>query len=293
MEAMVRVQSLVSGLLLVSLPSLPSTACGSPERVVPMESSVAPMSELSGLAVAKTAAGWELLAVGDESYDLLVVELAEGKAPAWSKAYAVPLPIPRQPGGSELEGVAVDAAGRVVVLAERGDVMTFELSGDRRSATLVSIVPIVFPAEHPLAAAWQSDANARAEGIAIVGARVFIVKQKDPVALIELVGEKLEPQGFWELSGLEDASELAIDKGMLFVVGARSNKLCEFEVPLSGQTGALECKRSWELPGKLGEKGKALWEGLAFAVDGSVIMAVDTKKSDRPNIAVMPPLVGR
>jgi len=290
---MERVQSLVSGLMLASLPSLPAMACGSPEVVAPAASSVAPMPELSGLAVAKTAAGWELLAVGDESYDLLVVGLEAGKAPDWSKAYTVPLPMAKRSGGSELEGVAVDAAGRVVVVAERGEVMTFELSGDRRSATLVSSVPIVFPSEHPLAEAWQSDENARAEGITIVGERVFIVKQKEPVVLIELVGESLEPKGFWELSGLDDASEVVTDKGSLFVVGARSNTLCMYEVPAVGQTGALACKGSWELPGKPSDKGKARWEGLAFAADGSAILAVDAKKMDRPNIAVMPPLVGR
>jgi hypothetical protein len=289
---MERFQSLVSGLMLVSLPSLPTAACGSPERVVPMASSVAPMSELSGLAVAKTATGLELLAVGDESYDLLVVGLEAG-TPDWSKAYTVALPMPKRSGGSELEGVVVDAAGRVVVVAERGEVMTFELSADRRSATLVSTVPIVFPAEHPLAAAWQNDANARAEGIVFVGERVFIAKQKDPVVLIELVGESLEPKGFWELSGLDDASEVVAYKGALFVVGARSNKLCEYDVPAIGQTGSLVCRRSWELPERLGDKGKARWEGLAFAADGSVILAVDSKKMDRPNIAVMPPLVGR
>lgn len=265
--------------------------CSSPGRSGGVVASTAPMLELSGLAIWELDGREWLLAVGDESYELLMAPLTEGGGPDWGAARRLALAIPKQAGGSELEGVMVDAKGRVVVVAERGEVFAFEPTADRTGLTLVERRAIVFGASHPLAEAWRADPNSRAEGIAEVGGRLFIVKQRDPAALVELEarGDELVAAGHWALSGLDDASELVASGGRLVIVGARSNLICEVAVPAGASTGPLPCLTTRALPERLGDEGKARWEGLAVRRDGTLILAVDTKKADRPNIAVMAP----
>ncbi len=268
------------------------TACGAAEQG-PRPSSerevVVPLRELSGLAVRTTPAGQELLAVGDEAYALMVMPIENGE-PNTTKARTIELPMPRQAGGSELEGVAVDASGNVWVLAERGEIFVYRLDGD--SAVEVSHKPIVFAPDHPLATAWAGDPNARAEGIALVGKRVFILKQSGPAALIELIET---PEAYIagiarELSDMADASDLAVAGNELMIIGADAAKICAVPVPgEKGPGGPLPCTKTWSTPDKLG-KGKSQWEGLAFLADGRVVVGVDRKKTDRPNVAVLPPL---
>jgi hypothetical protein len=168
-------------------------------------------------------------------------------------------------------------------------VFAYALEGD--AARELWHKPIVLPSGHALAEAWDADANARAEGLALLGERIFIVKQSAPVALIELSidGDRLVAGPAWTLSDLDDASEVAARGPDLYVVGARSESLCRLAPPGQGSHDALACARTWRLPERLG-KGAPRWEGLAFLPDGRVVVGADAKKTDRPNAALLPPL---
>jgi len=286
---MQRVIGVIIGLALAA--SL-TTACSAADRPRSEHELVVPLSELSGLALRTLPGGaQELLAVGDEERTIVAMPIEAG-APNPAKARRIALPMPEVAGGSELEGITVDDDGHVWVLVERGEIFVFALEGDR--ATELWRKPIVFLPGHPLAAAWEADSNARAEGLALVGKRILIVKQASPAALIELIvePERLVAGQAHELSQMEDASDLERVGDELFIIGARSALICA--VPIPGQKGpgtsaALDCRRTWPLPANLG-KGKTQWEGLAVMSDGRVVVGVDRKKFDRPNIAVIPPL---
>lgn len=266
-------------------------ACSAAERLPLTRTFTVPLSELSGLAVRALPDGErDLLAVGDETRELVVIPLGpEGPDP--SRARHVALPMPETPGGSELEGVAVDTEGLVHVIAERGEIFTYRLDGD--SAVEVAREPITTPPEHSLAAAWQADVNARAEGIALLGRRTFIIKQKDPVALIELARSTsgLTLHTHWRLPDLEDASDLAAVGDRLYVIGARSGTICALPIPTAqghAAGGELACLSKWALPDELGQ-GRPRWEGLAILPTGAVV-GVDRKKTDSPNLGLLPPL---
>lgn len=261
-------------------------ACSASERTAPLAVSIAPMRELSGLAILSHEGKEILLAVGDESYDLLLMPLGDGlAAPDPARARTIPLALPRRPDGSELEGVAVAADGRVAVLSEPGVIVFLTLDREAATSRIDTTLPIVFAANHPLKSAWDADTNARAEGLAFLGERTFIVKQKDPVALIELVrvGDSFEARDHWALE-LGDATDLALHDGALWVIGGRANTLCRLGVPKAG--APLPCTLTTALPDGL-EGKSARWEGLAVRKDGSLVLGADVKK-DRPNLAILP-----
>ena len=276
---------------LVFLPTLVSTlavvtACSAAERPVAEHEMVVPLGELSGLAVRTVGELSELLTIGDEAREIVAIPIASG-LPSTAGARRIPLPLPPQAGGSELEGVAVAADGTVWVVVERGEVFAYSLDGV--AARELWRKPIVFPPGHPLEAAWQADANRRAEGLALVGERVFIVKQSDPVALVELLPERdrLLAAAAWTLTDLDDASDVVPGASGLYVLGARSEKICRLAVPTEAAAALLPCTKTWALPTSLGT-GKTRWEGLAFLPDGRPVVAVDRKPIDRPNVAVLP-----
>lgn len=273
----------------------PTAACAGTTPLTFERELTLPVSELSGIALLSTAAGTELLAVGDESYDLFMVPVV-GDTPDLARARRVALPVPANSGGSDFEGVAVDGAGRVWVLHETGHIYGFELTPEGPKAVFDG--PIHFASSHPLRAAWEADPKTRAEGLAWVGGRLFIVKQKAPVALVELawVDGRFEAGAHWSLPGLDDASELAVrvNQGVteLFVVGADSARLCSFPVPPARATQDAEplaCSASWEMPKQLGS-GKLQWEALAFLPDGRAFAGVDRKKASHANLGLLPAL---
>jgi len=275
-------------LLAITLPALLTSSSCAGDRPIPERELTLALSEISGLALRHLGERTELFAVGDEAHELLVVPL-EGGLPAPAGAARIALPLPDTAGGSELEGVSIAPDGSVWVVAEHGEVFAFTLDG--ASARALWRKPIVFSPEHPLASAWAADTNRRAEGLAHFGGRVFVVKQSDPAALIELRPEadRFVAASSHPLSDMDDASDLVAGPAGLYVIGARTGRICLLAAPPSSPGAPLPCARRWPLPDTLGAS-KARWEGLAFLPDGRPIVAVDRKKIDRPNLAVLPAL---
>jgi len=282
----------ITGLALgaqLALAGLLAPACSAADVPQAEHELIVALPELSGLALRVTPSGEELLAVGDEEAAIFVIPIAAG-TPMVAKTRRVALPMLEVAGGSDLEAITVDEQGRIWVLVERGEVLVLTLAGEH--ATLIWRKPIVFAPGHPLAAAWNEEPNARGEGLALVGKRIFVVKQKAPAALVELfeTGESLVAGLSHQLSDMEDANDLARIGDELFVIGAGSARICALPIPgEKGPAGALACTRSWPMPAGLG-KGRPQWEGLAFLPDARVLVGVDRKKIDSPNLAVLPAL---
>jgi hypothetical protein len=284
-------------MLIVCLGSLSvaASACSAAERLPKDEEFTVPISELSGLGSRRLPDGSvEMLAVADEANELVAIPVGKDGLEV-AKLRRIPLPLRVEAGGSEFEGVTVDAGGLVHVLVERGAVASFRFVKD--VAFLVSERAIEFPEDHPLAPSWKADENARAEGIAVIDGRFFIVKQEAPVALVELedLGRTFRAGRSWDLDGLDDASDIAVGERGLHVVGAKTGMVCLVPVPspergpVTQARGSLDCLQRWDLPGVLGD-GKVRWEGLAILPDGRTLAGIDRKKTDSPNLAILRPM---
>ncbi len=268
------------------------SACSASDGLIPERTFTAPLSELSGLAVRETAAGIELLAVGDEDDAVTIIATRDG-VPDTSRTRRLAMPWPPTGGGSDFEAVTTDADGRLWLLAERGEIIVVALDGD--AVREVSRRAIEVPPDHPLHAAWRSTPKARAEGLVLLPgperARVFITKQSEPAALIELREEatRFVAARHHLLGDMDDASDLARAGDTLYVIGAASQKICALPIPDLATPATIPCARTVSLPGELGGK-KARWEGLALLPGGRLVAGVDRKKTDRDNLALFPAL---
>ena len=75
-----------------------------------------PIAEVSGLAVRQVTGRLELLAIGDATAELARATLTEGVPGQWSVTRVVGV---KDRKGSQLEAVAADDDGRIVVLREK------------------------------------------------------------------------------------------------------------------------------------------------------------------------------
>jgi hypothetical protein len=150
------------------------------------------LDELSALTVRAIAEGRELVGVSDSSFVVGVGSLAPAhdahsmpdlgaQVAEWTE---------RPDEGSQWEGVAADGAGRVFVLQEHAGrkrapshVFVFAPALD----TLVqTIVLDVADGDSKWRQHWTRDKNARGEALVLLeDGHLLVVKQKDPVRLIE------------------------------------------------------------------------------------------------------------
>ncbi|MCC6621239.1 MAG: hypothetical protein IT385_08290 [Deltaproteobacteria bacterium] len=278
-----------SALVTLALLLLEGTACGAPERLRSEREQALDLREVSGLAIGTLAGhGAIVLAVGDEARAVTLVPLVDG-VPDTTRALAIALPLPEDPGGSQLEGVAL-VGERLWVLSEGPLGAMTELAIEGDVARVVRTGPLVVPPDHPIGAAWAADANLRGEGLVVDGERVLVAKQRDPAALIAFTfaGDRWTAGATWRVD-TDELSDLARGPGGdLYTIGASTGLICRLG-PLPDGGGDVACAQRWALPDKLG-KGKTQWEGLAFLPDGRPLVAVDRKKSDTPNLAILPRL---
>lgn len=154
------------------------------------------------------------------------------------------------------------------------------------------------------------DANKGPEGILLLeGGRLLVVKQKDPVLLIEFGppqdgNSTFEPCGHlalldrfelpadrdgelvplhsWLLldedgDGLESANDLAVDgEGNLNVLSSHSRSI--YELPArSSEGGEMMAEGRWRLPDEMGLSPDRRAEGLTFDGQGRPVVAIDAR----------------
>jgi len=265
-------------------------ACGGTSaRVAIDREEILALREVSGLAIGTVDGRQVIAAIGDEDYAVTLVPLVAG-LPDTPNATTIDVPLPKQTGGSQLEGVAI-ADGHVWLLAE-GAATLSEVEVADGKARILRSGALTFAPDHPLATAWHADPNHGGEGLVVDGARVLVAKQQDPTVIVAFTwqGDRWVGTTTWQVA-MDDISDLARGPdGALYAIGARAGKICRFG-PLPDGGGALACVRSWVMPAALG-KGKTQWEGLTFLPDGRPLVAVDRKKHESPNLAVLPVLEG-
>lgn len=305
-------QSLMSGLADAKSPKLAALKIE--------ESHTVPSVEISGMTWRKDprSGDREIVIVGDRDYKLTFVSWT---GPGQIKTRQVDLaPLlakdihGKAKSQSNWESVFSDSTGRVFILRENPpEVQVLSSALDRVERKIV----LKIPAESTLAQGWDRDLNAQAEGLTpLSNGHILVVKEKDPLRIIEFApngakasgykaGLSLErggvfplpssagdieyvPVAVWEPKGdleslIEDASGLNVGPDEeLFLLSDQRGMIGRIGKTLKPGKSKIKIAQLWSLPSELKQP-----EALAFGLDGQVIVAIDTKKTDRANFFVL------
>lgn len=261
-----------------------------------------PPGELSG----------ELVAVSDSSFRIAIgsTEPLRGLELSASLEDSVRDRTDEPEEGSQWEGVATDGAGRVFVLQEHAGKArpshVFVLSPTMDD--LVAVIALEVdegPADWKVK--WRHDQNARGEALILLrDARILVIKQKDPLRLIEFGPAGSSPHGLgatrflgrgdtfeveegsvvdyeplesWgvepgEGGELESINDAAIVGSELYVVSRSSRRIARLDAEVEPSDESLLVERSWDLPGEIAQP-----EGLAV-LDGLAPLVADDQESD-------------
>ena len=261
--------------------------------------SALPIAEVSGLGRRRVAGKTSYLAVSDSSPILVTFEV--GSRGGVSTVEKHDLSALVGSGAPQWEAVAGDGAGNVFLLAEASDRITVI---DSALQTVKHTMEIAIPNSHPLSKAWSRDPNSRGEGMVLLSnGHVLVVKEKDPVAILELapvgtaaegysadlaLGDRaftlprgststLVPVHHWLLKDSQtklasDVSELAVDvDGRLLLLSDQDRSVLRVERGLRPDEDKADLKSVFRLPGAVDKP-----EGLVLA-DGMPLVAIDAK----------------
>lgn len=260
------------------------------------------LPEVSGLGLRRTQGRLELLAVGDALPQVAIANTSGATLGFDLRPAAGPRP-------SQWEAVTSDASARVFVLKESpGSIAVLDPSLQKAEAEIELAVS---------GKVWK-DENSRGEGLVLLkNGHVLILKEKDPVLLVEFGPEGDRPSGYragaavsptdtfpvpapdrrryvplkvWELgkdSGkrAEDASEICVGPdGLLYVLSDKSRTVSVVESELAPSEERFKFDVSWDLP-----KGIEKPEGLVILPSGRPVVAVDAPKAGK-SVFVLSPL---
>ena len=213
----------------------------------------------------------------------------------------------------QVEAIAVDGAGRVLLLQEspaRAELV------DLQAARVVAWFDLDVPDDGPVGKSWSDPDGSRGEGVVLLaGGHLLVAKEKKPSAFIEfgppgarsrgVPGRLPAVRGAWAVTpgahryvalavwrpddalgnACRDFSDLDVGPdGRVYVLSDRSASIARLGALAPGG-GAATLEASWEIAGL---KGKP--EGLAFTKDGRAVVALDKKKARR-NLAVLAPAI--
>lgn len=283
-----------------------------PERLIDI-----PLEEVSGICVDRSRRGrLSLLAIGDRLAIGARLSLTDPDDDEleWELAPISRLSGTRLPKRDpQVEAIAVDGAGRVLLLQEspaRAELV------DLRAARVVASFDLEVPDDGPVGESWGDPDGSRGEGVLLLaGGRLLVAKEKKPAALIEFgppgarsrgVAGRLATAGrAWPVTPGEhryvalavwrpddalrkvcrDFSDLAVGPdGGVYVLSDESSSIARLSAMAPGG-GTVTLDASWTISGL---KGKP--EGLAFTKDGRAIVALDKKKTRR-NLALLAPAI--
>jgi hypothetical protein len=169
---------------------------------------------------------------------------------------------------------------------------------------------------------WEEEENARGEGLLPMhGGHLLVVKQKEPVCLIEFgppgdaplgigpetllgPGDELAPSArrrggslavlaWWPLSPrsarrVESANDLPLDeRGRLLLVSSRSRRIARIATPLDPDAPEAAVAEDWRVP-DLRDDGRSRPEALCL-VPGAVLVGYDARGAG-DNLLVLEPL---
>jgi hypothetical protein len=246
----------------------------------------------------------QLLAVGDQTYHILVGDLEAGGPGRFERRHLAPLLADaglRTPESSQWEGIQTDATGRVFVLREvPGTVLVF----DAALQTLLHVFPLTVEDDPAELEVWEANHNALGEGLLLLrNGNLFVVKEDKPRQLLEfgLPGARAEglrdelpvahaaefptPREHratfrlltgWDLGGeamerIGDLSDVTVGPdGRIYVLSDESRCIARLQATLAPDDRLVEVDRIWRLPDRLHQP-----EGLVITRDWEVLVATD------------------
>lgn len=261
-----------------------------------------PVDEISGLGRRTVGGKAQYLAIPDADRSLVTFDVdASGKA---SKIATHDLSRLFGDGASQWEAVAGDASGSVYILTEATDTIHVL---DAELKRIVHTLQLTLPRGHALEDAWKADANSRGEGMVfLANGHVLVVKEKNPVAIVEFAPDGQPAEGYraelalgdrafprpsgttstfeavhhWmlksgDVKAVGDVSDLAVDTdGRLLLLSDQGRAIVRTERDLRADEDKLDLKTVFKLPSAVDKP-----EGLVIA-GGIPLVAVDQKGDD-------------
>jgi SdiA-regulated len=217
------------------------------------------LREVSGICERPAGGGRDrqLLAVGDQTHQILVGDLPAGGPGRFERRDLAPLLAAaglRIPDSSQWEGIDTDATGRVFVLREvPGTVLVF----DEALAALLHVFPLTVDDDPAEVEAWEADHNALGEGLLLLrNGNLFVVKEDKPRQLLECIG---------------DLSDVTVGPdGRIYLLSDQSRCIARLQASLDPRDRLVEVDRIWGLPDRLVQP-----EGLVITGDREVLVATD------------------
>lgn len=277
-----------------------------------------PLPEVSALGLRVLGPGTGVIvAVGDRRAVLAAASVEHTARHGWRPAQdgwsTIPVAAPLD-SGHQWEGVALDGAGRFVLIREAPPAVAVV---DATGTVVAPDMPLTLPAGHPLSGAWADEASGPEGLVLLPGGAVLIAKEKSPAALIEFAPTAaaashaarrhwLTPAAAWDLPDgpltavatwlldtpagqvLADVSDAAVGPdGELYLLSDRTATLARIALgPLDVDgTGTAAVTASWDLGSDCKDA-----EGLAILPDGTVLVAMD-RGHPRDNLLLYPQLI--
>lgn len=273
-------------------------------RLSPVATGDIPVREASGLAVIQRRGEDLLIAVGDREASIAVSTLSQGRPGNWRKIDLVEAFAAVASDGTQLEAVAGDADGNLL-LAQEHPARIYVLDPDFNSIT--HVLDLDADTDAALAESWQRDENSKVESIVPGPAgQLLVIKEKKPICVAVFAPTPAPPAqladlgsvagpwtgdlpagpgtlqavGSWpagkSLLRLGDISDAAIGPdGALFLLSDQSASIARVEnLPQPGEK--VKAAEVWEIEG-LPDK----CEGIAFDSKGYCYVAIDSPKDER------------
>jgi hypothetical protein len=161
-----------------------------------------PLAEISGLALRRSEAGAELLAVGDAEWVVAVAALsadADASDLAFARHDVSALFASSGTSPSQWEAIDVDVEGKVFVLEEQpGAVHVLSRGLDERLHTFEFDLSGGEGWLEDLADDWEVEPNSRGEGLVLgLGGHLLVLKEKKPSLIVEFGPAGDPPLGYW------------------------------------------------------------------------------------------------
>lgn len=288
--------------------------------VVPLsvlETYTFPAVEISGMAWRRNPENKrrELVLVSDRVPKIYIVDWSKRKtelAPREVDLVALGFKNDSVSGNSEWESVFSDESGRLFILREN-PAQVIVVSADLKK--IESKISLTVPSGAKDSADWKNVENSGAEGLfPLKNGHMLIVKEKDPLRVVEFAPKGKNAQGFepalslekkglfpvsqelqsaftWKLSQqderlFEDASGLNVDdNGVLYLLGDQKNLIGRIGSSLKTSAAELKIDRLWSIPSEVSKP-----EGMVIDEEGRPIISVDRKNLKKPNLFLLSPL---